>query len=136
MSALSPSQQPTVLFSIYQNNTWTIRCLVNETIIPSTQRIILKIVWSFNYLFVYHFPTDFELQMYILYQFSTKFPIKQPTKLRTLCWLYEVFFYISKSWYGKHGQMEMGFFEIWIFFYKIYFKGEANSDINNFPIAD
>ena len=44
MSALSPSQQPTVLFSIYQNNTWTIRCLVDETIDPATLRIILKII--------------------------------------------------------------------------------------------
>ena len=35
MSALSPSQQPTVLFSIYQNNTWTIRCLVYEMIDPA-----------------------------------------------------------------------------------------------------
>ena len=41
---MSPSQQPTVLFSIYQNNSWTIRRLVNETINPATQRIILKIV--------------------------------------------------------------------------------------------
>ena len=32
LSALSPSQKPTVLFSIYQNNTWTIGHLVNETI--------------------------------------------------------------------------------------------------------
>jgi hypothetical protein len=30
--SLSPSQRPTVLLSIYQNNTWTIRRLVNETI--------------------------------------------------------------------------------------------------------
>ena len=44
LSALSPSQQPTVLFSIYQNNTWTIRRLVDETIDPETQHIILKIV--------------------------------------------------------------------------------------------
>jgi hypothetical protein len=44
LSALSPSQQPTVLFSIYQNNTWTIRSLVDETIDPVIQRIILKIV--------------------------------------------------------------------------------------------
>ena len=35
MSALSPSQQPTVLFSIYQNNTWTIRRLVDEMIDPA-----------------------------------------------------------------------------------------------------
>ena len=42
MNALSPSPQPTVLFLIYQNNTWTIRGLVNETIDPATQRIILK----------------------------------------------------------------------------------------------
>ena len=34
MSALNSSQQPTFLFSIYQNNTWTIRRLVNETIDP------------------------------------------------------------------------------------------------------
>ena len=40
----STSQQPTVLFPIYQNNTWTIRCLVDETIDPATQHIILKIV--------------------------------------------------------------------------------------------
>ena len=32
---LSPGQQPTVLFSIDQNNTWTIRCLVDETINPA-----------------------------------------------------------------------------------------------------
>ena len=31
-------------FQIYQNNTWTIRRLVDETIKPETQRIILKIV--------------------------------------------------------------------------------------------
>ena len=39
LSALSPSQQP----SMYQNNTWTVKCLVYETIDPVTQRIILKI---------------------------------------------------------------------------------------------
>ena len=39
-----PSQQPTVLFPIYKNNNWTIRCLVDETIDPGTQCIILKIV--------------------------------------------------------------------------------------------
>ena len=44
LSAISSSQQPTVLFSIYQNNTWTIRCSVDERIYPATQRIILKIV--------------------------------------------------------------------------------------------
>ena len=44
MSALSPSHQPTVSFSIYQNNTWTIRRLVDETNDPATQRIMLKIV--------------------------------------------------------------------------------------------
>ena len=44
MSALSPRQQPTVLFSIYQNNTWTIIRLVDETIDPAIQHIILKIV--------------------------------------------------------------------------------------------
>ena len=43
MIALSPSHQLTVLFSIYQNDTWTIRHLVDETINPATQRIILKI---------------------------------------------------------------------------------------------
>ena len=32
------------MFTMYQNNTWTIRCLVDETIDPATQRIILKIV--------------------------------------------------------------------------------------------
>ena len=31
-------------FQIYQNNTWTIIGLVDETIKPETQRIILKIV--------------------------------------------------------------------------------------------
>ena len=40
-----PSQKHTELFSIYQNNTWTIRCLVNETTNPPTQRIKLKIVY-------------------------------------------------------------------------------------------
>ena len=44
MSALSPIQQPTVSFSIYQNNNWTIRRWVNEMIDPASQRIILKIV--------------------------------------------------------------------------------------------
>ena len=44
LSALSPSQQPTVLFSIYQNNTWTIRQLVAKSINPVNQNIILKIV--------------------------------------------------------------------------------------------
>ena len=34
------SQQSTFLFSIYQNNTWTIRHLVDEMINPATQRII------------------------------------------------------------------------------------------------
>jgi hypothetical protein len=43
LRAISPSQQPTILFSIYQNNTWNIRRLVHETIIPVTQQIILKI---------------------------------------------------------------------------------------------
>ena len=37
-------QQPTVLFSIYQNNTCTIRGLVDETIDPLTQHIILNMV--------------------------------------------------------------------------------------------
>ena len=37
----NPSQQSPILFSIYQNDTWTIRCLVDETIDPATQRIIL-----------------------------------------------------------------------------------------------
>jgi hypothetical protein len=49
LSAPSPSQQPTVLLSIYQNITWTIRCLVDEVIdsvtqqqaCPATQRILL-----------------------------------------------------------------------------------------------
>ena len=40
LNALSSSQQPTVLFLIYQNNTWVIRRLVD----PLTQHIILKIV--------------------------------------------------------------------------------------------
>ena len=44
LSALSPSQQPNVLFSIYQDNTWTIRWLINETINTATQRIMLKII--------------------------------------------------------------------------------------------
>ena len=44
MSALNPGQQPTVLFSIYQNNTRTIRWWVDERIDPVTQSIILKIV--------------------------------------------------------------------------------------------
>ena len=43
MSALSPCQQPTVLFPIYQNSIWTIRCLVDKTIDPATKRR-LKIV--------------------------------------------------------------------------------------------
>ena len=44
LSAQSPSQQPTVLFSFYQNNTWTIKRLVDETLDTVTQHIILKIV--------------------------------------------------------------------------------------------
>ena len=44
LGALSPSQQTTVLFSIYQNNAWTIRRLANQTIDPVTQLIILKII--------------------------------------------------------------------------------------------
>ena len=44
MSALNPSQQPTVLFSIYQNNAWTIRHLFDENIAPDAQHIIVKIV--------------------------------------------------------------------------------------------
>ena len=43
LSSLSPSQQPIVLFSIYENNTLTISP-VHETINPATQRIILKIL--------------------------------------------------------------------------------------------
>ena len=39
MSGLSPSQQPTVLSSIYQNNTWTSRRSVDETNDPATQHI-------------------------------------------------------------------------------------------------
>ena len=41
--------QPIVLFSIYQNNTLTIRRLVDETIDPATQRIMLKIAGFFIY---------------------------------------------------------------------------------------
>ena len=37
-------QQPTVFFSIYQNDTWIIRCLVDEMMDPATQCIIVKIV--------------------------------------------------------------------------------------------
>ena len=49
-------QQPTVLFSIYQNNTWAIRRLVDETIDPATQRIILKSVrFKCAVLSVYNF---------------------------------------------------------------------------------
>ena len=44
MSAVSPSQQPTVLFSIYQKNTLTIWRLVDEMIDPVIKHIILKIV--------------------------------------------------------------------------------------------
>ena len=40
----------TVLFSIYQNNTWIIRHMVNETIDQATQHIILKIVWFHIFL--------------------------------------------------------------------------------------
>ena len=52
MSALNPSMQPIVLFSIYQNNTLTIRRLVDETIDPATQRIILKIAGFFIYFLI------------------------------------------------------------------------------------
>ena len=53
LSALNPSHQPTVLFSIYQTNNWTIRCLVHETIDPVTQRIILKIVGFLLFLLLF-----------------------------------------------------------------------------------
>ena len=43
-----PIQQPTVLFSIFQNIAWTIRGLVDETIDPATQPIMLKIVGFLN----------------------------------------------------------------------------------------
>ena len=33
-----------ILQEIIKKNTWNIRCLVDETIVPSTQHIILKIV--------------------------------------------------------------------------------------------
>ena len=52
MSNLSPSQQPIVLFSIYQNNTCTMRRLGNETIDPATQHIILKIVGFKEFIMV------------------------------------------------------------------------------------
>ena len=35
LSAVNPSQQPTVLLSIYKDNTWTIRRFVDETINPA-----------------------------------------------------------------------------------------------------
>ena len=36
LSAMNPNQQPTVLFSIYQNNTWINGHLVDETVDPVT----------------------------------------------------------------------------------------------------
>ena len=42
--SITLQQQPTVLFSIYQNNTWTIRHVVDEMMDPTTQCIIVKIV--------------------------------------------------------------------------------------------
>ena len=41
-----PKSKPAThcFISIYQNNTWTIRCLGDETIDPATQHIILKII--------------------------------------------------------------------------------------------
>ena len=65
-----PSQQPTVLFSIYQNNTLTIRCLVDETIDPVTQCIILKIV-GFMFLGTYTFVwcvSKFEKQLHLRFK--------------------------------------------------------------------
>ena len=41
---IRPSQQAFELFSIYQNNNWTIRWWDDYTIIPSSHHIILKIV--------------------------------------------------------------------------------------------
>ena len=38
---------PTVSFSIYQFNTWTIRRLVDEMIDPANHRIVLKIISDF-----------------------------------------------------------------------------------------
>ena len=47
------SQEPSVLFSIYKNNAWTIRCLVDVTSDPAIQRIILKIVGFFTVQSIY-----------------------------------------------------------------------------------
>ena len=44
LSALSPSQQAAVLFTIYQNDTWTIRPLFDETINLAIHQTIFKIV--------------------------------------------------------------------------------------------
>ena len=60
-----PKSKPTVLFSIYQNNTWTIRYLVDETIKPATTPFILKIVGCqgppplFMVLGIYNFGKPF-----------------------------------------------------------------------------
>ena len=55
---MSSSQQPTVLFSIYQNNTWTIRCMVDETIDPAYHiedcRILIMLETSWALCSVYH----------------------------------------------------------------------------------
>ena len=41
-------------------NTWNIRRLINETIVPSTQRIILKIVGFLNILLSLSIPLSSE----------------------------------------------------------------------------
>ena len=69
MSTLSPSQKPTILFLIYQNNTWTIRRLVDETIDPVTQHIILKIV-GFQ-LYVPALPLSTTMLILVLYMAYT-----------------------------------------------------------------
>ena len=65
-----PSQQPTVLFSIYQNNTWTIRRLVDVMIDPATQPIILKIVG-----FKVGIPVRAEIELRVLLSIYYRFDL-------------------------------------------------------------
>ena len=66
MSAPSPSQQPTDLFSIYQNNTWTIRRLVDETSDPANYiedcQILRVWVWFVPILYKGTFYMEWFLQ--------------------------------------------------------------------------
>ena len=58
MNALSPSQLPNVLFWIYQNNTWIIRLLVDETITPATKILYYRLLDFCTYISLFEFEID------------------------------------------------------------------------------